>query len=261
MKRHRDYLFVCGTPRSGTTAMARTLNCHPDIVIGIERFKHRYSKGELDDAGFRALFRQDRFFDFSTDDTNVSAETTFDRKVPLAKMKYESAIYVGDKCPHLYRRLRFLRRTFLACRVVFMLRDPVHVARSWQIRADNPCDRWRDANDYKAAVKEWNASIRHVTASIEMLRDDLMIVNYEDLFLRRSEATITAVLSRLHLDPAAPGTDDWRSSMMSFLSESRAIAASRRHVPDEVTDYVERNADFKAYEELTRLVDAHRPRA
>lgn len=257
MTESRDYLFVCGTPRSGTTAMARTLNYHPDIVIGIERFKRRYSMGELDAAGFRGLFNRDRFFDFSADDTNVSAATAFDKKVLLAKRKYDNAIYVGDKCPHLYRRLPFLRRTFLACRVIFMLRDPFHVARSWQFRADNPEDRWREGNGYKAAVREWNAAICHVTASIETLRDDLMIVDYEDLFVRRPEAMIAAVLAELHLDPGANGVDDWRRPMMRFLRESSAIASSTRDVPAEVTDYVKRNADFDAYQELTHLAVAH----
>ena len=252
-----DFLFVCGTPRSGTTAMARALNCHPHILLGIERFKHRYSRGELDDAGFRGLFSKDRFFDFCAGDTNVSSDTAFDKKTGLATEKYDHAIYIGDKSPRLYRRLRFLRRTFLACRVVFMLRDPFHVARSWQIRADNPGDRWGELNGYQAAIDEWNAGIAHVTASIEMFRDDLMIVPYEELFLRRPEATIAAVFELLHLDPGAGGLDDWHPGMVSFLTESRAVASSTREVPDEVNDYVRRNADFAAYEELSRLAVAH----
>ena len=252
-----DYLFVCGTPRSGTTAMARTLNCHPHIVLGSERFKRRYSKGELDDAGFRDLFSKDRFFDFCVGDTNVSPDTAFDKGIGLAKEKYDNAIYIGDKSPRLYRRFRFLRRTFLACRVVFMLRDPFHVARSWQIRADNPGDRWGELNGYQAAIDEWNAGIAHVTASIEMFREDLMIVSYEQLFLRRPEATIAAIFELLHLDPGARGSDDWHAGMVSFLTESRAVASSNREVPDEVNDYVGRYADFAAYEELARLAVAH----
>ena len=226
-------------------------------MLGIERFKRRYTKGELDEAGFRNLFSKDRFFAVCADDTNVSTETAFDKKITLAREKYDDAIYLGDKSPRLYRRFQFLRRTFLACRVVFMLRDPFHVARSWQIRADNPGDRWGELNGYKTAIDEWNAGIAHATASIEMFRDDLIIVSYEELFLRRSEATIAEIFSLLHLDPGTGGMDGWHRGMVSFLRESRGIASSTREVPDEVNDFVRRNADFKAYEELSGLAVAH----
>ena len=250
MTSSHDYLFVCGTPRSGTTAMARTLNYHPDIVLGVERFKLRYSDGEYDDAGYRGLFSKDRFFAFSAEDTNVSADMAFARKYELSKAKYDSAIYVGDKSPRLYERLRFLRRTFLACRVVFMLRDPFHVARSWQIRATDPNDQWQRCNDYHAAVDEWNASISHVARSTDMFRDDLIVVTYEALFLKSPDATISAVFSLLHLDPGHDERDEWRRSMARYLKKSSGIASATRELPDEVNDYVRCNADFDTYQEL-----------
>ena len=256
MTSSHDYLFVCGTPRSGTTAMARTLNYHPDIVLGVERFKLRYSDGEYDDAGYRGLFSKDRFFAFSAEDTNVSADMAFARKYELSKAKYDSAIYVGDKSPRLYERLRFLRRTFLACRVVFMLRDPFHVARSWQIRATDPNDQWQRCNDFHAAVDEWNASISHVARSTDMFRDDLIVVTYEALFLKSPDATISAVFSLLHLDPGLDERDEWRRNMARYLKKSSGIASATRELPDEVNDYVRSNADFDTYQELLGLAVA-----
>ena len=256
MTASHDYLFVCGTPRSGTTALARTLNYHPDIVLGVERFKLRYSDGEYSDAQLHSLFAKDRFFAFSAEDTNVSPDMAFARKYELSKRKFDSAIYVGDKSPRLYERLRFLRRTFLACRIVFMLRDPYHVARSWQMRAMDPEDQWQRLNDYRAAVDEWNASIAHVARSIDMFRDDLIVVTYEQLFVKAPEATIAAVFSLLHLDPGQDEPVAWQRNMARYLEKSSGIASATRKLPDQVADHVRRNADFGTYEELLSLAVA-----
>lgn len=257
MRPSQYYLFVCGTPRSGTTAMARTLSYHPDIVLGIERFKLRYSQGELDDDEFRSLFTKRRFLAFSCEDTNVSVDMAFARKFDLYTQEYDDAVYVGDKSPRLYERFQFLRRTFLACRVVFMLRDPFHVARSWQVRAMNPDDQWGRTNDYRAAVAEWNTSITRVVQSLDMFGDDLILVSYDDFFRLRPQATIATVFSLLHLDQGAEETDGWRRSMLAFLRKSTAIASSTREVSDALYDYVGRHADFETYQKLLRLAVAH----
>lgn len=253
MTSSHDYLFVCGTPRSGTTAVARTLNYHPDIVLGVERFKLRYADDAYDGARLRNLFTKDRFFAFSTEDTNVSADMAFARRYELSKAKYDSAIYVGDKSPRLYERLQFLRRTFLACRVVFVLRDPFHVARSWQMRATDPNDLWYRVNDYRAAVDEWNTGISHVARSLDMFRDDLIVVAYDEFFLKSPEATIAEVFSLLHLDPGNERQDEWRRNMAPHLEESSMIASSIRELPDEVIEHVRCTADFRTYQELLNL--------
>ena len=54
----RHYLFMCGTPRSGTSFMASIVGAHPDIVLGVERYGKRYADRSLAPAHFE----RDRFF-------------------------------------------------------------------------------------------------------------------------------------------------------------------------------------------------------
>ncbi|WP_405196631.1 sulfotransferase [Zarconia navalis] len=40
------FLFVCGCPRSGTTAIAKLLNYHSKVILGMERYKYQIRKNE-----------------------------------------------------------------------------------------------------------------------------------------------------------------------------------------------------------------------
>ncbi|WP_366939241.1 sulfotransferase [uncultured Paraglaciecola sp.] len=39
--------FVSGSPRSGTSALTELLSSHPDISLGMERFKFLYKKNQV----------------------------------------------------------------------------------------------------------------------------------------------------------------------------------------------------------------------
>src|SRR5205807_10659654 len=63
----KRFLFVCGVPRSGTTALAQLLNYHPRIGIGIERFRS-IAIGSRGDEFRLTLYRKERFFKFRDGD-------------------------------------------------------------------------------------------------------------------------------------------------------------------------------------------------
>ena len=96
-------VFIIGVARSGTTAMADLLNLHPEICIGIERYKFKFvRRGEFDAADFTP----ERFFDLRARDTNILPHNGGRWKAVYSRMrrKFPRAAVVGDKIPHLFER-------------------------------------------------------------------------------------------------------------------------------------------------------------
>jgi len=268
--RPRGYLFVCGVPRSGTTALARCLNRHPRVVLGIERYRHALLNSsseadyqqELAAVGvnyYCGLFDKGRFFDFRPSDRSAYAKLLLRsprstclsrsgsrryRKWPIqlyddARGKYDSVFYVGDKVPDLYRHARFLRETFPGCKVVFLLRNPVAVALSWQARADNPRDKWSHRNGFVEAIVKWNGALRVAMLAKAVLGGDLTVVLFEDMFATQS---LRRLLSRLDLDDGEMGDvgDLVKTWQRTAGRDVQACAAQLR--------YAEEHVDHGTYE-------------
>ena len=62
----RRYAFITGCSRSGTTALTRLLNRHPDVAIGYERNNRLAGRGLLTPS----LFEPERFRRFEADDSH-----------------------------------------------------------------------------------------------------------------------------------------------------------------------------------------------
>ena len=253
----RSHLFVCGVRRSGTTALARCLNRHRRVVLGIERYRHALldSSGETD---YRRLFDKDRFFDFRPSDGSAYAklllpspqiagvEGQFDPVLDWpkqlygdARAKYDSVFYVGDKIPDLYRRTAFLRETFPGCKVVFLLRNPVAVALSWQARADNSRDKWERQAGFAEGIAEWNKALRVAMLAKAVLDGDLTVVLFEEMFAAQG---LRRLLSRLGLYEREMGDigDLVKVWQRTVGRGAQACAAQLR--------YAEKHADYGTYE-------------
>lgn len=236
-------IFVCGTGRSGTTALARLLNTHPDIVVGIERYKSRLMTTRQPDD-LAELFAKERFFEVTDGDTNIDLKRSYLNDTAKAKRKFDSARYVGDKVPNLYRRLDFIDNAFPDCVVIYIVRDPVHVAASWQRRADTADDAWPEENDFQRAVADWNESIRLAIKAKRVFGGRILYVSYDRVFGRRKWAVWREIMRNLDLDPGLT------IHAKRFLTKATVRAKPKSDVPGHLRDYVTNEADYGTYSKL-----------
>ena len=235
-------IFVCGPPRSGTTALARLLNTSESLVVGIERYRKRLMQLRGTDNG--SLFGKERFFRFDTGDTDVDFNAAHPELTQRSKRKFDTAMYIGDKVPRLYRRLDYIDAAFPHCVVVYIIRDPIHVASSWQRRADSEHDRWPQRNGYQQAIIEWNQSVRFAMEARQRFGNRIILLSYERIFGSRRLAVWRELMRRLQL-PAKT-----EESTRRFLHNAFRRATADRKVEVEVLQYASRTADYIAYARL-----------
>lgn len=199
----KTHLIVSGTARSGTTALAELLNAHEGICLGIERFKFQYLRRNNYDAG---LFARERFFDFRTEDTNLTPEAKPHWAPVYEEMarKWDSAAVIGDKVPDMAPILGDFLRANPDFRCIYILRNLKDVALSWQARADRVRDSWPAGKGFEAACESWDAQMRAIHALTEQkaVRPRILVLNYDTMYLDGGRSR-DAVLAFLGLGPSA----------------------------------------------------------
>ncbi|MHA7816335.1 MAG: sulfotransferase [Pseudohaliea sp.] len=174
-------LFVCGCARSGTTALAQLVGSDRRVLLGIERYaklaRDRFAidPEHLQPARFARIEDGDTFYD-SFDGRHYWDERFSDKLAGRLALAY-----VGDKKPILYRFWRELFQRFPNARLLFIYRDPLAVARSWERRARVPGGNWPRARDAGAAIDEWNHSCACIRDAVAA-GHPVGILSYEHLF-------------------------------------------------------------------------------
>ena len=238
----RRYLFVCGIGRSGTTALTQLLNCHPEIALGIERYKRLYN--DAGDIG-PALFEPGRFFRWSEAETNIDPAIVGDQAAFAEKLA--TARYVGDKFPHLINRTELLDRRFPQPLVLAIFRDPYRVAASWKARAENADDRWNPARDEYAAVGRIN---RFVETAIELHRERperFALVEYERVFDPTDPRPLNNLMAWLALDAHPDLLAAWRANGATFQAAQAKVAYEID------VDHVRSTIKWQRFEELRKI--------
>jgi hypothetical protein len=210
------YAFVTGCPRSGTTVLTRLLASHYSVVIGVERYKylartmhHDHVRGLITPE----LFEPDRFFDFRPTDSNIGEENFVDH-YQAARNRFDRgfAELAGDKImPPSRPVLLDLDDQFPEPKFVFIYRDPMAVANSWEARsrraADNPA--WPAHNDHTRAHKVWTSAFGAAEALSDRVGPErLFPLRLETLF-GESDATFEALFAFLDLEL-------WRGTRQAF---------------------------------------------
>ena len=247
----RDYLFVYGLGRSGTTALVCVLNGHGQIAIGMERFK-RVSAGKTTKLT-PDMFTRERFFDFDDGWTNVTpdADPRWAKLYAALAKKFDRVRYVGDKL--VAPRLAELRDAFPNVKVVCIVRDIFETAHSWQMRADEPNDRWPAQNGAQAAVPRWNAMLRAVLAAQTAHPQSVMTVEHGAFFGCEDRKPLRAVLDFLGLHMDNGLNDSWTSAHRTYRER---ICRKPRQLSADDRAFVEKLADWDLWRQVRDLATA-----
>lgn len=236
MSADKTYAFIFGCSRSGTTALTRLANLHPDVCIGPERFSKHASAGTLSPA----LYEPERFRDFRPEDTHHKTFEPDDwRSATLEKIG--TARVVGDKLPQLAGNLDQLE-AFGRVKLVCILREPYSVSASFERRASNPSDGWSENRRTKAAVTEFNTAMKTIRDETEHDRFDIMLIEYRTFFTQDKEHA--RFFEFLGVDPAkCAGTK---------ALKSKAMRLKRSRVDIQDSDLIAMRSDFFSYRALIR---------
>lgn len=183
----KRYLFVCGCPRSGTTALWRLMVAHPDIVLGIERYVHfAFGKSKIKPD----LFEKPKFYRIQPGETYYDDLSRYNTYYADAEQRFDQAAWVGDKIPPLDLDYAGIEANFENAHILYIVRNIIDVSGSYQRRAGDDSDvTWSADRDYRKAVSDWHHSIRatlHLLDFVER-RTSIQVILYDDLFLQRAD--------------------------------------------------------------------------
>ena len=233
--------------------MADLLRSHPSVAMGRERYALRFKRlGEFGPE----LFEQDRFC------TRLEADDTHHRSLQpyYADLlsRFRDCTHIGDKVPKIYENYALINRHFPDCKIIFMVRNVLDVAQSFELRAMKnarmeqpvPRDIWQPTRDYSQAVVEWNESLQQTLRVLSRL--DVMVVEYEQLYVE--PVLLQRLFQFLNLDTVASVRAFWDRArhQRDKLESERAITLGsneKRHIA--------RYADFRSYRELLRWSEEH----
>ncbi|MEM9813878.1 MAG: sulfotransferase [Pseudomonadota bacterium] len=174
----RTFVFITGCPRSGTSAVHRLLNRHPEVAIGNERYSGQTRRQELRPA----LYEPDRFLAFEEGDTHHMGERWKRRDDRGVLERFRGARIVGDKLPQLIGKTEQLA-AFGRVKLVFLLREPFGVANSFDLRAAKKDRFWPETRDHKAAIRQFNKAMKTLKALEDEGVHELLVMPYEHLFV------------------------------------------------------------------------------
>jgi hypothetical protein len=238
----KKFLFVCGCPRSGTTALWRLMVAHPRIVLGVERYVlFAHQKNKLTPE----LYEKQKFFDLQPKETFYKNLVEFSRYYETAFKRFDRAEWVGDKIPLLFSRYEDIETMMPGANIIFIVRNIIDVAASYQKRAD--LGTWSKDKDYKQAVAEWRQSIER-TLEFTANKDRKIrvhVISYEDLFLQTAD--LRPLFDRLDLDVASEVQTQYRK----LIEKSDQLDANRGDgLTSSKRQYVALNAPFAEYRDI-----------
>lgn len=220
-------LFIAGCARSGTTALTRLLNSHPDIFVGTELFRTEFSSQS--DLFNKDLFHGDRY------------------QGKLAEMKESTSTlrYIGDKFPAYYRNYDFLFSRFDKAKIIFIVRNIFDVAQSYKARKIHPTNPWKKG--VRRAVKEWNESLESTLIQLKKGRN-IEVVCYENILFKPDHQLLN--------DLGLRADKSFDKSYKKIANNAKKLDAKRVNILDHNEKLtIMENARFDLYKELLTAIN------
>jgi len=249
------HLFVSGCPRSGTTALTRLLNLHPEIVVGLERYKGRYSQGfDLKPE----MFSAEGFFDFQPADTNYQPAKSAEASAfyERARQKFAEAKFVGEKYPQFYRFYGPLFNNFPEAKIIFIVRNAVSVAQSWQRRSEDTSS-WPAKNDARRSVSYWNDALAYTLAYSQIKKNTFTFVDFDQLFAAKEAGLFELfnwIGARLTPEMQAQIIHDAEPEFV----RSATVLGRQISLGTEVLSDIARQTDPHLYEQALKIIQSQR---
>ena len=251
IRKKLDYskrLFVCGCPRSGTTALWRLLTRHPKIGMGVERYINKVDGNFIELTA--DLFKKERFFSLQKGDTHFPDLTSggAGRYYADLQPRFDDCEWLGDKMPILYKNYQGLFYRFPNAHVIFILRDVYDVANSFMARLENKEDNW--GHDYKDAVKKWNDSLER-TYRFKKNGAKIFCIDYEELYY--SDYDIEKLFHPLGLDCFKQLKTFYKNEK---IFAKRLIERRKEYLGVEERKYIAKYANLELFERLKSMKDS-----
>jgi len=240
-----NYLFIAGTPRSGTSAITELLSAHANIALGMERFKKLYNPNRVTEE----LFNEKHFFTYNDEETNVLLEgAKYDKYYKNLKQKYAYSTVRGDKYPFLFKNYHTLAERFGdKCQFIYIVRNPYSVASSWNVRAKKPKDKWPLENDYSVSVKHWNDANRRTLNAIKK-GYKIQIVEYDKLYTESVNIPyLETIVQTIGIELDDGILKEYEVQISEF---NRKIKDKPLDLNDEQKQYIADNIDMSLYHQL-----------
>jgi hypothetical protein len=243
----QQLLFLAGLGRSGTTALLEVMAAHPDVALGVERYKRLYPRD--DEPVTAALFEEQRFFDFRDGLTNLTPDQApeWAPHYEAMRAKWSRARYVGDKMVAI--RLQHVWETLPDARFVCIVRDLEPVAASWEARASDPDDHgWGADADATKAVAAWNRSLRRVRRAVRQRPEHAAVVEYDRFFGDPDGAGLDRVLAWLGLDRSPEIDAAYRTVHREYVER---VAPKQRTLSPDVQAFLDDRAERDVWDQVT----------
>jgi Sulfotransferase family len=235
----RELLFLVGPGRSGTSALTEVMNGHPELAIGMERYK-RLWRGRINELT-PAHFTREVFFDFDDGLTNITpSRPEWVRYYEELDAKFDTARYVGDKMTSI--RIRQMLHNLPEAKFICIVRHIRPLAYSWHARATNPDDvNWPQRNDARQAVAEWNNALRKILRARSAHPTRVAVLEYSSFFGDPAGAPLRAALDFLGLE-FGPGIQ--RTFTVAHETYVQQISTKRRPLDQETRLFINEFADM-----------------